>query len=96
MPDNEVEQTRMTVEGKRFTLKTKDLTLKGTFTINPSETPKSIDVTLINDNGQETKLLGIYEIKGDTRKSCFALPQQDRPKQFMTQSGYVTFEWKRN
>jgi len=51
---------------------------------------------LKGDNGEETKLLGIYQVKGDIRKSCFAMPQQDRPSQFMTEKGYVSFEWKRN
>ena len=94
-PDSDLEQTRLTVDGNKFTLKNKDLTIKGTIKLNPIETPKAIDVTLINDDGKETKLLGVYEIKGDVRKSCFALPQRDRPSRFTTEAGYISFEWKR-
>jgi len=92
----DVQQTRLTVEGSAFTLTMRDLTIKGTFSVNPAKTPKYIDVLLKGDDGQETKLLGIYQVKGDIRKSCFAMPQQDRPSQFMTEKGYVSFEWKRN
>ena len=95
-PQSDVQQTRLTVEGNAFTLTSRDVTIKGTFSVNPAKTPKAIDVVLKGDNGEETKLLGIYQVKGDIRKSCFAMPQQDRPSQFMTEKGYVRFEGKRN
>jgi uncharacterized protein (TIGR03067 family) len=92
-PEADAQQTRLTVKGNTFTLTGKNVDLKGTFTINPTKTPKTIDVTL--DDGQATKILGIYEIKSGVRKSCFALPQKDRPSKFMSENGYLTFEWKR-
>ena len=46
-------------------------------------------------NGEKDKpVLGIYEIKGDKRRSCFALPSQPRPDDFRKESGFMILEWK--
>jgi uncharacterized protein (TIGR03067 family) len=92
--DEQVQNTRLVVEGNKFTLTTANYKITGTFTVDPTKTPKTIDVTL--GDGQGAKLLGIYEQRGDTRKSYFALPEKERPRQFGAESGYIGFEWKRN
>jgi uncharacterized protein (TIGR03067 family) len=94
--DDDVQKTRLVVKDNRFTLTGKDYTVEGSFKVNPATTPKSIDVLVISKDGRETKFLGIYEIKGNTRKSCFALGENDRPTRFSTQKGYFGFEWKRD
>ena len=73
--------TIMFVDGDKFTIKQSgQLMLEGTFTVNPSKKVKTIDVIL---NGEKDKpVLGIYEIKGAKRRSCFALPSQPRPDDF--------------
>lgn len=93
--EEDVQATSLLVEGNKFTLKGNNLVISGAFAINPSATPKGIDVVLVSKNAQQTKLLGIYRIQGDTRKSCFALPGKERPTQFSTEPGYIGFEWKR-
>jgi uncharacterized protein (TIGR03067 family) len=94
-PDDQVENTRLIVEGNKFTLTSRDTTITGTFTINPRATPRTIDVSLNSQDGKKVKLLGIYQVQGDTRKSCFALPGKERPSQFTSKPGYLGFEWKR-
>jgi len=37
---------------------------------------------------------GVYEIKGDTRKSCFAEPGKDRPDRFRKEKGFMVLEWR--
>ncbi len=93
--DDQVQHTRLVVEGNKFTLTSKDAIITGTFTINATTTPNTIDVTLDSKEGKEIKLLGIYQVKGDTRKSCFAVPGKERPTQFTSKPGYLGFEWKR-
>lgn len=91
----EIRNTHLLVEGSRFTLRTKDGEVKGTFTLNSSRSPKAIDVIL---DGQEpgSKLLGIYRIDGHERRSCFALPGKERPTEFDPRSpGYLQLGWKR-
>jgi uncharacterized protein (TIGR03067 family) len=91
----EVQNTQIVIDGNKFKLTGKDYTIEGSFKINPATTPKSIDVVLTAEDGRETKFLGIYETKGKTRKSCFALQEKERPKEFSTDKGYFGFEWTR-
>jgi uncharacterized protein (TIGR03067 family) len=94
-PEAEVRVTRLSVEGNRFTLTSKDFTVSGTFHIDPTKKPKVIDVVLEGAKPEE-KFLGIYQIEGDRRKGCFALPGKDRPQEFKTGTkGTIQFEWKR-
>jgi uncharacterized protein (TIGR03067 family) len=90
--DIENQLTTLEVDGDMFTMKTGSLTVKGTFTIDPTKKVKEIDV-FFGDN-KETVLKGIYEIKDDTRKSCFALPGKDRPTAFSKDKGFQTLEWR--
>ena len=41
------------------------------FKIDPSKTPKEIDITLHLKGGRDVTVLGIYEIKGDALKVCY-------------------------
>jgi uncharacterized protein (TIGR03067 family) len=93
----EFQAMRLIVEGNKFTLTGKDFAVIGTFAIDATKTPKTIDVLLSpNDPAfEETKLLGIYEIKGDKRRSCFSLSEKERPTKFSPGKGYIGFEWKR-
>jgi uncharacterized protein (TIGR03067 family) len=94
-PADEVKNTRLVVEGSQFTLRTKDSVIKGTFTINPSQSPKAIDVVLEGQKPGE-KLLGIYRIDGDERRSCFVLPGKERSKDIDPKTpGYLQMGWKR-
>jgi uncharacterized protein (TIGR03067 family) len=94
--EDEVQNTRLVIQGNKFTLTGKDYTVSGTFSVTPTRTPKAIDVLLMSKEGRETKFLGIYQMRAGTRKSCFALPEKERPTQFSSEKGYFGFEWKRN
>ena len=90
--DAEIQFTTLEVDGDKFTLKTGSLTINGTFTVDPSKKVKTIDVFL--GNNKDNAMRGIYEIKGDTRRSCFALPGKDRPTEFRKEKGYQSLEWR--
>jgi uncharacterized protein (TIGR03067 family) len=51
----------------------------GISTIDPSKTPKSIDITATDGGAKGEKFLAIYEITDTTRKICFAPAGKDRP-----------------
>lgn len=93
--EDEIKNARLVVDGTKFTLKGKDFTINGSFTIDPTKTPKTIDVVLTGDDGTKTTFLGIYRIQGETRKSSFAL-EGARPTQFSPKKGHLGFEWTRN
>ncbi|MBI1833051.1 MAG: TIGR03067 domain-containing protein [Planctomycetes bacterium] len=90
--DVELQLTSLEVDGDKFTLKSGSLSIKGAFSIDPSKKLKTIDVYL-GDN-KDNIMRGIYEINGDVRKSCFALPGKDRPDKFRKEKDYMYMEWR--
>jgi uncharacterized protein (TIGR03067 family) len=73
------------------------LFMKAKFAIDPAKKPKTIDYTVIGGANDGKKVLGIYEVDGDTVKFCFALPDKDRPTEFTAKegSGWTLSVWKR-
>jgi uncharacterized protein (TIGR03067 family) len=73
------------------------LYMKATIVLDPSKKPKAIDYTVTEGFNKGKKLLGIYEVKENTLKFCFARPGKDRPKDFTadTGSGRTASVWKR-
>lgn len=87
----------MVIDGNKFRItKGDDVTIEGTFTVDPTKKLKTIDVSLTIPKADE-KTIGIYQIDGDTRKSCFAVQTKDgaRPDGFRLERGYLILEWKR-
>ncbi len=88
----EIQLTTLEVDGDKFTMKTGSLTVSGTLAIDPTKKPKTIDIYF--GNNKDNSIRGIYEIKGDTRKSCFSLPGKDRPTEFKKGKDYQYLEWR--
>jgi uncharacterized protein (TIGR03067 family) len=70
--------------------------MKARFTVDPAKKPKAIDYTLLDGPNKDKKVLGIYELDGDTVKFCFAAPDQERPKEFKGDAGRTFSAWKRD
>ncbi|HEY2157551.1 MAG TPA: TIGR03067 domain-containing protein [Isosphaeraceae bacterium] len=87
VPEASFKDARMTCEGDRFTTKSEQPS-KGTFAVDPTVKPKTIDIS-VEANGQKFKILGIYELEGDTYKICSAAPGQPRPTEFAAPKGRV-------
>src|SRR2546426_575371 len=85
--DVELQLTTLEVDGDKFTMKTGSLTVSGTFAVDPTKKVKTIDI-YFGDN-KDNPMRGIYEISGDTRKSCFALPGKDRPDKLRKEKNYM-------
>jgi uncharacterized protein (TIGR03067 family) len=71
--------------------------IKAKITLDPSKKPKTIDYDVIDGFTKGKKQLGIYEVAGDTFKSCFSAPGSERPKDFTGEAGdHRTLSiWKR-
>lgn len=95
-PDDKLKDITMTIKGNQFTLRLGKQVSEGTFTLDAKQSPKTIDVDLTTPNGQQSKLQGIYAWQDGQRKSCFGLPNLQRPNDFLPQQGYVILEWKRS
>jgi uncharacterized protein (TIGR03067 family) len=92
--DDEAQAFFRTVKGDEYTVHHFRRVLgKGRFTIDASKKPKTIDVTT---NG--LKVLGIYELDGNTYRVCTGLPGKERPTDFTSPegSGRTLATWERD
>lgn len=68
----------------------------GTSTFDTTKKPKTIDFTPTDGGGKREQFFGIYQLRKDTRKLCFAPASKDRPKEFSStpenQQILATFE----
>ena len=68
---------------------------KAKITLDATKTPKTIDYAMTEGITKGKQQLGIYELNGDTFKSCFAKPGAERPADFKPGEGRTVSVWKR-
>ena len=81
----------MTFSGDTFVVTLADGTIpiKGTYKLDPTRNPKTIDwLDTIGEDAGKT-LLAIYSLEGDRLVFCAAHPGLERPTQFRTRPGQV-------
>jgi uncharacterized protein (TIGR03067 family) len=61
--------------------------LGAALTLHPRKKPKAIDATLTEGEGKGKTALGIYEIKGESYRVCFARSAAKRPTEFSAKAG---------
>jgi uncharacterized protein (TIGR03067 family) len=88
IPAELLKTAKLVIKGDKHFVTMGGKEIVGTHKLDPTTKPKSIDAT-----DGDSKMLGIYEIKGDTFKVCFAEPGKDRPKDF--KAGNFWHVWKR-
>ena len=59
----------------------------GTIKLDPTKTPKTIDVTFTEGKHKGITAPGIYEIEADAFRVCVALTGNERPGEFSANSG---------
>jgi len=91
-PAGELKGLILTFEGDKHTVKKGDDVIQvGTQKLDPSRSPKTIDVTIAEGPNKGTVMLGIYEIDGDTLKVCFDPQGKKRPTEFKSAPGSENF-----
>jgi uncharacterized protein (TIGR03067 family) len=63
--------------------------------LDPSKSPKAIDVEMTDGAAKGKTFRGIYKFEDDTQVICLAVPDKDRPAKFDPKEGTVTV-WKRD
>ncbi len=84
--------------GDSYTFRLGDVRLALTFAMDPSKSPRTIDLTVTEGPQKGQTLNGIYKLEGDMYTICRnAEPWKDRPTQFATRpdSGLMLVVWKR-
>jgi uncharacterized protein (TIGR03067 family) len=88
MSKEEADGVRLTVTGEKYTLKLRDQDIEGTHRLDPTKKPKQIEAVRTKGPHKGEKMVGIYELDGDTFKVCFAAPgKTDRPTEFKSTAG---------
>ena len=92
-PAEVIKTIRVVISGSKHTVHVGDQTPAKDipFTIDPTKTPKETTDTLPDG----TTIQGIYELDGDTLKSCVAPPGKDRPTKFEGKGGNTLRVFKR-
>ena len=91
-PAAEFKGMTVTFEGDKYTVKKGDEVIQvGRQKLDPSRSPKAIDVTVTEGLSKGAIMLGIYEISGDTLKVCFDPEGKKRPNEFKSAAGSQTF-----
>lgn len=91
----------ITFEKDKYVLKAKGIDRvveEGTNKLDPSKTPKAIDVKIEKGMDKGKDQLGIYQIDGDDLKLCFSQPgAKERPTEFKTTEDdhFILFTLKR-
>ena len=99
MPEQMLKQMKRVCKGDETTTTSAGrLYFKSKITIDPSKKPKTIDYQMTEGFTKGQKQLGIYEVEGDTFRSCFGKPGAERPTDFTSKpgDGRTLSVWKRN
>ncbi len=85
LPEEQAKQIRVVIKGGKHTVYfgEKAVVEGVAFKIDPAKRPKQVEDTL--QDGR--KVRGIYELDGDTLRSCVAAPDKDRPTEFTGRAG---------
>ncbi len=87
LPKATFAESRLILEGNKFIAKSELGELPGTFEIDPTKKPKTIDISLPVGQGKVAKMLGIYELEGDIYKIASAPEAEGRPTSFASKPG---------
>lgn len=95
---DQLKDTTLTVKGSDYVVKIKEQSLECSIQLDPSKSPKHIDMTFREKGSADKVHKGIYELKEDTLKiSRGVTPQHERPTLFATwpNTGYFVVTWKK-
>jgi uncharacterized protein (TIGR03067 family) len=88
MPDLLLKQMKRVCKGDEATVTMAgQVYIKTKISIDPSKKPKTIDYQMTDGFTKGKKQLGIYEVEGESFKSCFGKPGAERPRDFTCKPG---------
>lgn len=82
VPEEKIKGTTLTIRDDKYIVKVKKSTHETTFKIDPTKTPRAIDMFFPDGPNLPKLSKGVYELDGDTFKLCrHQMPGEDRPTQ---------------
>jgi uncharacterized protein (TIGR03067 family) len=98
LPDSTVKLLRLTLTKDGYkTEKGAEVLFDSTYDIDPSKTPKQINMVGTEGDLKGKQAQGIYRIEGDTLQICYTMPGKTRPTAFESPAGSEAYliTWKR-
>ena len=86
-PAEDVESSRLEIVGDQHSVNVGDAVMKGTHTLDRSQTPMTIDSMDTVGPFENLPLKGIFKVEDDVFTVCFAAPGAERPTEFTTTDG---------
>jgi len=77
--------------GGKYSVTVGKLEEVGSFTVDPFQSPKSMDIKATNGPNKGHDIKAIYKIDGDSLTVCYAFGGGDRPAKFESQEGTKVF-----
>jgi len=88
MPEQMLKQMKRVCKGdEATTTMSGQVYIRAKITIDPTKNPKTIDYEMTGGFTKGKKQFGIYEVDGNTFKSCFGKPGAERPTDFTSTPG---------
>jgi uncharacterized protein (TIGR03067 family) len=96
-PEKDFKDIKMVIKDDKFTVTGGGMSFSGTFKIDATKKPKTIDVTFSDAPEKGMTVKGIYTLEGDTYTVCTETKGKDRPTKFESEkdSGHVLQVLKR-
>lgn len=86
--DTQIKGAKFAVMAGRSTVTFGEQTLKVTYKLDRTASPKAIDLTYRDDTGEGRTFRGIYKLEGDTFTMCRPRrPEGERPREFAAPAG---------
>ncbi|HEV3260314.1 MAG TPA: TIGR03067 domain-containing protein [Gemmataceae bacterium] len=98
LPDDDAQALFRTVKGNEYAVSHFDRVVgKGTFTIDATKDPKTVDFLPATAKDKSQALLGIYKVAGGRVTYCYAAAGKERPKEFASkaESMHTLVVWER-
>jgi uncharacterized protein (TIGR03067 family) len=84
---DELKDTKLSVKGDKYTLDDGKEKRTGTFKLDATKTPKTLDIIADSGPNKGKTLKGIYKIEDGVFTYCVAGPDKDRPTEFSAKEG---------
>jgi uncharacterized protein (TIGR03067 family) len=96
LPESSIKSAKLTIVGDKYSVKVSEKATTGTNKIDPTKTPKAIDVGHAEGPYKGKTAFGIYKLEKGEFTVCLAPPGMDRPTEFTTKSGTgeILHVWK--
>jgi uncharacterized protein (TIGR03067 family) len=95
VPEENLSEIMVSIKGYGYVLHKPDSTESGKLKLDDSKTPHEIDISPTSGSNAGEKMLGIYELSGDTFKISHGNPGAERPANFEPGNDVMVIECKR-